>query len=116
MAAGDVNVQTKTISAGAITLSGSPTGSGLYRIATEAAAATDDLTSIAGGSGYAVITLTPATDGQFFALRHDGATIVLAEELDFVSGHLRDRITLRDDEGDGSVWVEESRRQFPPAS
>ena len=114
MALGDVNEQTVTIASGAIALVTDatyyPTGSGIYRVETESGVA-DDLTSITGGTGFAMITLFPATDGEWFTLVHDGSTIFLSEETNFVSAHIRDHITLR---LDGSVWVEESRVQYPP--
>jgi hypothetical protein len=108
----DVNVQTLTIVSGAITLTGSSTGSGLYAVNTEGAAATDDLTAILGGSDYAMITLSPAVAGQYFTLVHNGTSIRLLEDFDFVPQSTTDFITLRAN-SDGSVWREETRGRFP---
>lgn len=115
MAAGDVNVQTVTIDTGEITLTGSPTGAGYYFVETEAAAATDDLTTITGGSQYAMITLRAATVGQYFTLADNGTTILLKEELSFTPESLFDFITLRSN-ADGSVWTEDNRGRRVPAS
>ena len=109
----NVNAQALTMVSGAITLTGSATGSGIYAVNTEGSALTDDLTSIIGGSGHAVITLHPAVTGEYFILRHNGTTIKLRENLDFAPQSVDDRITLRSN-ADGSVWVEEiPRGRFP---
>jgi hypothetical protein len=106
------NIQTVTISAGAITLIGSLTGSGIYSVNTEGGASADDLTTITGGTGYAIITLHPAVTGQYFTLLHNGTSILLHEQLDFVSQSVNDFITLRANSA-GSVWREETRGRFP---
>jgi hypothetical protein len=112
MASGDVNVQTLTINAGAITLTGSATGSGIYLIECEGNVNGDELTTINGGSGYAMITLRPGTAGEYFVLRNDNSTIFLKEQLDFAPQSVRDFITLRAN-SDGSLWREEDRGRFP---
>lgn len=115
MAAGDVNVQHVTISSGAITLTGSPTGSGIYYVSNEAGAATDALTSILGGSGNAMIDLLAETLDEIWTLADDNTTILLKEELSFTPESLFDFITLRSN-ADGSVWSEFNRGRRVPAS
>jgi hypothetical protein len=104
-----VNTQTLTLSAGgALALTGSPTGSGIYTINTFGAASSQVLSSITGGSGSAMITLHPATAGQYFRVNQGGA-FVLRQQLDFVPATVNDRITLRLNEA-GTAWVEEIPR------
>jgi hypothetical protein len=106
-----VNNQARTLSAGGVlTLTGSPTGSGLYTVSKDAGAGTPQVISaISGGSGFAVITLKAAVTGAI-RLDHNGTSFFLQQGLSWLPGTTRDRITLRDDNGDGTVWVEEIGR------
>lgn len=108
-----VNFQTLTLSGGAITLTGSSTGSGYYAVECEAGADGDELTTINGGSGRAVITLYPGTVDEYFVLYDNGTSIFLKEQLGFEPQSIKDFITLRDHLGDGTVWVEMERGRFP---
>jgi hypothetical protein len=104
-----VNTQTLTLTAGgALALTGSPTGSGVYAVNTFGAASSQVLSSITGGSGSAVITLHPVTAGQYFRV-NNGATFLLRQQLDFVPASINDRITLRLNEA-GTAWLEEIPR------
>jgi hypothetical protein len=111
MAEGNVNFQTVTLTAGGVlALTGSPTGSGLYTVSKNAgASAPQTITSITGGSGGALITIRPAVAGDI-TLLNDDITFILQENQDWLPASVNDRLTLRDRDGDGLVWVEEISR------
>jgi hypothetical protein len=103
------NTQTKTLDvSGVLALSGSPTGSGIYTIHTFSAAASQVLTTITGGSGSAVVTLHPATAGQYFRI-DASATFKLLQGASFIPQTIDDRIVLRLHES-GTYWIEEVPR------
>jgi len=112
LASGDVNFQSIDISGGTITLTGSPTGSGVYAVGCEADANGDEITAIAGGTGYAMITLYPATVGEYFVLYDNGTSILLKEQLGFEPQSVHDFIDLRGN-SNGTVWREHNRGRFP---
>jgi hypothetical protein len=108
-----VNSQVLTIVSGVITLIGSPTGSGYYAVECEGNVDGDEVTTITGGSGHAIITLHPGTLNEYFVLYHNGTSIFLKEQLGFGPQSVQDFITLRDHLGNGSMWVEMERGRFP---
>lgn len=113
MAVGDVNVQSIELTTGGVlALTGSPTGSGYYAVECFGGVTGDEVTSITGGSGYAMITLHPGTVGEYFVLYDNGTSIFLKEQLGFEPQSVRDFITLRSN-SDGSVWTEDNRGFFP---
>jgi hypothetical protein len=108
-----VNVQSATLAgtgSGTLTLTGSPTGSGIYTVAKNAGAtAPQVIGTISGGSGYAMITIKPAV-ASAIRVNHNGTSFFLQAQLDWLPDTVNDRITLRDRDGNGTVWVEEVPR------
>ena len=92
------------ISAGVIT----PTHS-FHKVDTEAAAATDDLTSITAGLDGQRLTLRPVNSSRTVTVKDGGTTAgTIATAGDFIMDSVRDNITLMYD-SQLDQWVETSR-------
>lgn len=86
-------INAETIAAGVITISDD--ADGIYSVATESAAATDDLDQIAGGmSAGRRITLYPYDDGDTVVVKHDVAKLALNDGQDFTMNNALDTITF----------------------
>ena len=96
-----LNVQNVTISAGVVTVStpmGAESSTGIYYVATEGGAETDDITQIQGlvDGEHEMIELRVQVDGDFWIIRHNPSNgITLQQEQDFETFHARDFIILR---------------------
>jgi hypothetical protein len=98
-----------TISGGLITV----TGPGLYRLETEGAASTDDLTGITGGFGHEwPIILTLNTAGRVITVKHTPPNLLLLNGADFLLNSLNDSIPLRD--RTSAIWREVGGRVSIP--
>lgn len=97
---------TRTIAAGSITIA----DYSFYRVANEAAAATDDLDTILGGSyDGQMLILAAASSTQDVVLKDGTGNLRLT--ADFTLTHAQDRISLM---WDGSAWCELSRADNTP--
>ena len=86
---------TLTISAGAITVTGSH-----HKIDTEGAAATDDLDTINGGSDGDLLVLRAYNSAHTVVVKHGTGNIYLDGSTDFSLDHYFDTITLHKRSGD----------------
>jgi hypothetical protein len=89
-----------TIATGSIT----PT-TGFHTVDTEADAATDDLTTIAGGTTGQILVLKSVVDTRNVVVK-DGTNIALSASTDFTLENADDSITLL---YTGTKWIELSR-------
>jgi hypothetical protein len=90
---------TLTIAAGAVTVT-----NGLHSIDTEAAAATDDLDTISGGTAGMILILRAASSTRDVVVKDGTGNLRLAG--DFTLSHADDRLVLLDS---GASWMELSR-------
>lgn len=98
----DVLGSALTIASGAITITGS-----VHRIATEAAAASDDLVTINGGRIGTVLILMAGYDSRTIVVKHGTGNIYLNGAADFSLDSNKDTLTLLNI--NGSTWVEIGR-------
>lgn len=91
---------TLVINAGAVTI----TDHCMFRIDTEAAAASDDLDTINGGVEGDVITFQSTNSSRDVMFKHGTGNLRLNGLVDFALNQISDRITLQ--KGSGGVWVQ----------
>ena len=97
----DASATELTISSGSITRTGSA-----HTVDTESDAASDDLTTIAGGTDGDYITIWAADDGRTVVVKNGSDNILTADGADFSIDTDDKAMTLR---YDGSNWKEVSR-------